>query len=60
MTSEQDKKEYRGKSDPSIINLNGIVIGSSYEFRCEEQLVEERGSGKELTILNLMSYRLAD
>lgn len=54
---EIDEKKYSGRSDREKLHLGGIVIGARYEFICEERLEEERGTGKESTVLYLKSYR---
>ena len=46
--------------DTSGESLSGITIGRIYEFNCEEELEEERSTGKEVTHLHLMSFRERD
>ena len=54
--SEIDNTEYSGRSDVKQILLKGIVIDGLYEFTCEEHLEEERGTGRDRTILYLKSF----
>ena len=55
LISEDDQKEHTGSSD---IDLAGLTIGTErYEFVCEERLEEERGTGREKTVLYLRSFR---
>lgn len=55
LSSDEDKKEYSGKS-LSHIDLKGLVIDARYEFLCEEHLIEEPGTGRELAELHLKAY----
>ncbi len=57
LLADEDNKEYAGQSDPHQIDLNGLEIGARFEFECEERLVEERGTGRESTVLHLRSFR---
>jgi len=56
LLAEEDNKEHAGQSDPHRIDLSGLEIGARFEFQCEERLVEERGTGRESTILHLKSF----
>ena len=59
LKSEVDQQEHQGVSDPSAgVNLDGLIVETQrYEFICEEQIKEQRGTGRETTELHLISYR---
>ncbi len=56
-TLEADGKTHSGRSNLEQLNLKGVVIDGRYEFVCEETLEEERGTGRESTVLYLKSFR---
>ena len=53
--SDNDKKEYSGHSVNNSL-ISGLKIDGRYKFLCEEQITEERGTGKEIISLCLESY----
>jgi len=54
--SPSEKKEYTGKALSHDV-ISGLEIDAQYEFLCDEQLVQERGTGRESVYLILISYR---
>ncbi len=57
LSSEEDNREYSGKCAEGV-SLAGITAETQrYEFLCIEQLEEERGTGKESSVLYLKSSR---
>lgn len=59
LLSEDDQREHAGKCDPATeVSLAGITVKTQrYEFVCEERLEEERGTGRESTVLYLKSHK---
>ena len=45
-----------GKAKEGAPSLEGLKIGSSYRFTCEEEIQEHEGSGRELRTLYLTSH----
>lgn len=57
MLVDDERRDYSGQSDPHALSLSGVEIGARYEFVCDERLSEERGTGRESTVLHLKSIR---
>lgn len=45
-----------GQTKPAGPSIEGLKIGASYRFICEEDLQEHEGSGREVRTLSLVSY----
>lgn len=55
--NEEDNKEYKGTSD---IDLAGtIFMTQKYSIECEEKIIVNRSTGREVFRLHLLSYELA-
>jgi hypothetical protein len=55
LVPENEKRFYSGLSE---LKLDGIVIGSRYEFTCQEILEEDHGTGAEKTVFKLVKFLL--